>query len=64
MLNDKYLIKQPGGKLTSETRQMIMRMGKVKVNNNIFSTRDNLYCIYHYQPRNPLVVNEFNFCRI
>lgn len=61
MLSNKYLIKQPGGKLTPETQQMIMKMGKVKVNNDILSTRDNLDCIYHYQPQNPLVVKEFNF---
>lgn len=61
MLSNKYLIKQPGGKLTNETRQMIMKMGKVEINNDILSTRDNLDCIYHYQPQNPLVINEFNF---
>lgn len=61
MLSNKYLIKQPDGKLTNETRQMIMKMGKVEINNDILSTRDNLDCIYHYQPQNPLVINEFNF---
>lgn len=61
MLSNNYLIKQPGGKLTKETYHMIMNMGKSKINNNLLSTRDNLDYMYHYQPQNKLVINNFDF---
>ena len=64
MLSNQYLINQPGGNLSPETKSMLMKMKPVKVNNDILSTRDHLDFTYHWQPQNSLSISEFNFNNI
>lgn len=61
MLSNDALIRKPGTRLSPETKQMLMKMRDVTVNNDILSTRDHLDGNYHYSPQNNLVIDNFNF---